>query len=147
MVFDYQATLLARIAVLDQRLREPFAALQRESDGGPPVDTGGWEAPRHVSSAEVVTVWEATVRRLTDSLDVRLDLLQDELDGLADELRSLQKAKGESAHAAERRAVRVCAAGQSVLGLNGFRPRDWLHARPGREVAPYPSTSERHRGT
>jgi septal ring-binding cell division protein DamX len=118
MVSDYQATLLARLAELDQHLRELLIALQGESDPGAPIDSlRVGEAPNRACSTEIVTVWEATVRRFTDSLDVRLDVLQDELDGLTDELRSLQQAMRESAHAAQRRAVRVYAAGQSLLGL------------------------------
>jgi septal ring-binding cell division protein DamX len=108
----------ARLAELEQRFSEVLLALRREP--GPPTPEehqGQVDACGEDITSEVRTVWEDTVRRFTGSIDVRLDILEDELGGLQDELRRLQQVAQEKAEFAQGRILRRVAVGQVVLGL------------------------------
>jgi len=93
-----------RLAELEQRVSEVLLALRREASCGdiPP---------------DVKTLWEDTVRRFTGSIDVRLDILEDELGGLQDELRGLQQLAHEKVEVAQGRILRRFAIGQVILGV------------------------------
>lgn len=79
-----------------------------------PIDIRQDAEQTGVPEAEIP--WENTVRRFTGSIDVRLDILEDELGGLQDELNRLQQVAGERIDAAQRRLLRVYLAGQVLLG-------------------------------
>ncbi len=108
----------ARLAELEQRFSDVLLALRREPESRPPDERQGQvDASGEEITPEVKTVWEDTVRRFTGSIDVRLDILEDELGGLQDELRRLQQVAREKAEVAQGRIQRSVAIGQVVLGL------------------------------
>jgi septal ring-binding cell division protein DamX len=108
----------ARLAELERRFSEVLLALRRESEPPPPDEGQGQvDASGEDITPEVKTAWEDTVRRFTGSIDVRLDILEDELGGLQDELRRLQQVAQEKAEVAQGRVLRRFAIGQVVLGV------------------------------
>ena len=87
----------ARLAELEQRFSEVLLALRREPEPHPRDERQEQvDASSEDITPEVKTLWEDTVRRFTGSIDVRLDILEDELGGLQDELRRLQQVAQEN---------------------------------------------------
>jgi septal ring-binding cell division protein DamX len=77
----------------------------------------GGNASETEAARDAKPPWDESMRRFVDSIDVRLDILEEELGGLQDELNRLQQAAREGADAAQRRLARIYAAGQVLLAL------------------------------
>lgn len=110
--------LSPRLTDIDRVLAEALAVLQVQSGRLASMEQLlSGEAPGDARAPKTETGLEGTVRRLTGSIDVRLDILEEELGGLQDELSQLQEVARESVDAAAHRLVRRFAVGQAVLAV------------------------------
>jgi septal ring-binding cell division protein DamX len=77
----------------------------------------GGEVSGTEATPEAERPTDDSMRRFTDSVDVRLDILEEELGGLHDEVNRLEQAVRDGVDAAQRRLVRVYAVGQLLLAV------------------------------
>jgi len=108
----------ARLVAIDRGLSEVLAAQRAMADRLAAIERRNAEA---ASGAEIrpetKALWDDSVRRFTGSIDVRLDILEDELGSLQDELGRLSQVARESADGVQRRLTRRYALGQVILGV------------------------------
>lgn len=113
-----QEGLSSLSAEIDQRFRETREALREQAERLQFVEQRiPGETAETAVAPDTRTIWEDTVRRFTGSIDIRLDILEDQLGGLEDELSRLQQTARERVDAAQRRLVRLYAVGQVSVGI------------------------------
>jgi len=117
-VLSHHENFSSLLKELGQHLGEALAALDIQSARLTSIERRLWsDEPSTKSDPQTEELWEGTVKRFTDSIDVRLDILEDELGALQEELQRLEKATRDATDVSQRRLVRGYAIGQTILGL------------------------------
>jgi septal ring-binding cell division protein DamX len=107
-----------RLTELDRHLRDALAGLREQSDRLESMEQRSSPSEAQTEPApERSQIWTDTVRRFTGSIDVRLDILEDELGGMQEELNRLRQEALYRADAVQRRLTHRYMMGQAFIGV------------------------------